>query len=448
YWARALLIAIFGSNLWTVRIGSAVLGLATVLATCRLARSLPGGGERTAFLAGAIQLTTFQFVYLHSARTGELETALSFAFVLAAHLFLRATAVAPGSSGFLLHHLCLVLILNLKLPVAAIPIGAELAAFALLPATKRHFGRWLRAGAVILPLGLVWHGAQVFLLGAVAWEVVTTMAGQASGAIATGTGGRAANLVFYAGVIGFGAYPYAFAYPVAIAAVLKQRWGQPGAREWQILGLFAAAVIVFYLGVAKAAPWYVIPVYPFLSLFLARWLADLRERDAGRVELGAAAGVVALILFSGVNAAGFNPFATTAIHIPMSLEWRQLAGVSPAAGVIGAAVVTAAGLLGLRRALGPRLRVGLALVLAALLIGTAGVRVALPLVNLGHQSAMARLHRSLAESRAAGLPLFFPIDVPGGSAYLVRYYFADEFEIRIAPGGARSVFQLVRERND
>ncbi|MCZ6464370.1 MAG: glycosyltransferase family 39 protein, partial [Proteobacteria bacterium] len=153
YWARALLIAIFGSNLWTVRIGSAVLGLATVLATCRLARSLPGGGERTAFLAGAIQLTTFQFVYLHSARTGELETALSFAFVLAAHLFLRATAVAPGSSGFLLHHLCLVLILNLKLPVAAIPIGAELAAFALLPAARRHFGRWLRAGAVILPLG-------------------------------------------------------------------------------------------------------------------------------------------------------------------------------------------------------------------------------------------------------------------------------------------------------
>ena len=63
YWARALLISSFGNSYWTMRILSALFGLATVLATAALARTV--AGPRAALTAGLVQLTTVQFVYLH-----------------------------------------------------------------------------------------------------------------------------------------------------------------------------------------------------------------------------------------------------------------------------------------------------------------------------------------------------------------------------------------------
>ncbi len=112
YWARAALASTLGRNLWTMRIFSAGFALASVLMVYRL--TLHMAGRRAAFLAGLIQLTTYQFLYLHSARTGELEPVLSFLFVAAAYLFIRA--IEDPQRGFALHHLCLVALLNLKLP--------------------------------------------------------------------------------------------------------------------------------------------------------------------------------------------------------------------------------------------------------------------------------------------------------------------------------------------
>ena len=94
YWARALLHAVLGEGLWVSRLLSALFGLATVLVTYRLAlRLAPGsanGGRWAAFLAGFVQLTTYQFVWLHGARTGELETLVSFLVTAALLLFLFA----------------------------------------------------------------------------------------------------------------------------------------------------------------------------------------------------------------------------------------------------------------------------------------------------------------------------------------------------------------------
>src|SRR5512145_1757138 len=60
YWARAGLIAAFGSNGFSMRALSAVFGALAVVVTyalgCRLA------GARAGLLAAAVQLTTFHFV--------------------------------------------------------------------------------------------------------------------------------------------------------------------------------------------------------------------------------------------------------------------------------------------------------------------------------------------------------------------------------------------------
>ena len=73
--------------MWTMRILSALFAIASVLMTYRLTLYLVND-RRAAFLAGLIQLTTMQFVHLHSARTGELEPLITFLYTLCALLFL------------------------------------------------------------------------------------------------------------------------------------------------------------------------------------------------------------------------------------------------------------------------------------------------------------------------------------------------------------------------
>jgi 4-amino-4-deoxy-L-arabinose transferase-like glycosyltransferase len=447
YWARALLIAVFGSNLWTTRVLSALFGAATVLMTVRLGRRL--GDARSAFLAGLVQLTTFQFVFLHSARTGELETVVSFLLVLLALLFQRS--VETGS-GFVRHHLCLVALVGLKVPLVAIPIAAELAAFALLPGTRAQFGRWARTGLAVLPLALLWHVPQAIVLWDEFRAVAERMAGEAAGSREAGAGRGVSNLLYYGKAVLFGAHPYVFVYPVAVAAVLWRRRSAEERQRWQRVALYPLAVLGFYLLVAKSAPWYVIPAYPFLSLFLGRWLADLRESGASTVELIALAAVGALLAWSDVQAGSFNPFWTDAVHLAMPFTWRSAGALGPVPGVAVTALGLAAALFLLRRALGQRRASSLAWCATGILVGLALLRVCLALSHLGHQSEMARIHDRVRARQAAGLPLDFPITVGGGSAYLVRYYFVDDFKVRITtvPRGPTQaplvVYQLAGER--
>ncbi len=446
YWARAGLIAAFGSNLWTARILSALFGVASVLATWRLAASL--ADRRSALWAGLVLLTTFQFVYLHSARTGELETVLCFVLVLAAALFLRGV---ERRGGFLAHHLCLALLVNLKLPVALVPALAELAWFALTPSARGAFGRWLRTGLAVLPFAFLWHAAQLVALRGDGWSVFAAMWGQATGSVAPETsGGALANARYYLSVLLFGAHPWVFAYPPALAWVLGRPGSQVERRRWRLVVLFPLAVLAFYLGVAKHASWYLVPAHPFLAICVGCWLGGLGSRRTGRLELGAIGALVACSLWVGVDVA-FNPFAFPAFRLPLELRFPTRLGVSPALGVPLLALALAAALLALRHRLGARagrpLAIGLGLVLFA--IGLA--RVSAPLRHLGYQSDLARLHQGLEERRAAGLPIAYPVDLPDAPLWLIRYYFADDFRIVLPresdPHNSRGgLFQLAEPR--
>ena len=101
YWGRALAVLLLGDGRVAMRIQSALFGLASVILSFAFARRL--SGRRAAFLVAGIQLTTFQFVYWHSARTGELETATAFFFTAVACCFLR---YIETGRGIVLHHVC------------------------------------------------------------------------------------------------------------------------------------------------------------------------------------------------------------------------------------------------------------------------------------------------------------------------------------------------------
>ncbi len=429
YWARAILIAAFGSNLWTTRVLSALFGVASVLLVWRVGDRLAGRGA--GFLAGLALLTTLQFVYLHSARTGELEPALCFFLLLAAWLFVRAV---EGRGGFLAHHACLAVVLGLKLPLVLAPALAELAYFATTPAARPRFGRWLGGGLAVLPVALLWHVAQWLSLGGVGREVLAAMLGQAAGSVAPEAGGGLGeNAAYYVGVLLFGAFPWALAWPPALLGVLARAQGPETRRRWRVLALYAAALLLFFLGVSKHAPWYVIPLYPFLSLFVGAWLAGLVRRAPRRAEIAALGAIIAASLLARVGIASFHPFVYEALWIPMRVYWRSVAGVGPALALPLAAATLAAALIVLSRAAGERFSRVLAGAFVLGLAGGALVRVAAPLRHLGHQTDVARLHDELAERRAAGLPVETPVDLPGAPYWVIRYYFADDYEIVVRP---------------
>jgi 4-amino-4-deoxy-L-arabinose transferase-like glycosyltransferase len=414
YFARATLISLFGSNYWTMRILSAAAGTATVLVTAALASRL--AGARAGLLAGFALLTSFQFVYLHGGRTGELDTLVSLCFIAVAWLFVSALA----GRSFVPHHLALCALFWTKTPLALVPLAVELAHFALSRAARPRWRAYLVSAVALAPLALAWHVAQIALGWAHAPEVLGTFLDQASGARTDGAyTGRLDNIAFYARTIFWGLFPWSAALPFALVAALRD----PRVRVWL---LWPAALLGFFALVAKHYPWYVMPAYPFFALALGVWLADLPERARAQ-SLALAAAVIAALL-ACIDAVPSNPFAEVALMYPMQARVRDPLGVPAAAAALLLALL-AGGAAFAAAQRGPRARELVATCLALALVASAAWRVARPLGQLDTHTEMQDLHTALSHARARGESPAFPIPVPPGSIQIARFLFADDYEI-------------------
>jgi 4-amino-4-deoxy-L-arabinose transferase-like glycosyltransferase len=430
YWARALLISVFGSNAWTMRILSALFAIAAVLATQRLGSFV--ADRRSGFFSGLALLTTLHFVYLHGARTGELEPALLFFFALAALLFMVSLERGGGWWG---HHICLFVLFSLKLPIVIVPLAAELAFFALCPRARSGFGAWLKTGLQLLPLGVAWHLGQTLLRWEEFTAVIADMRANASGASLQGPGASFYGLARYYGrTLLFGAFPYSLAYPVAIGAVLwsSERAAAPERERWRICTLYLLAVLCFFLCISQHYRWYIMPAYPFLSVFLGAWLSRLFDERPRPLMLGAVAGVASLAFWLRAGGPEYNPFAKAAVGISMRTPWRSLVALpelDPRLGALLWALALGGLFFALRALLGERFRSIFAASVALLLLGFGTVRVALPLAYLGHQSPLSQIRKELLARKAAGQPIDYPVALPKANHFIVLYYFADDFDV-------------------
>ncbi len=433
YWMKAVLIWGFGDTYWTMRILSALFGIASVLMTYRLVLFL--SRPATAIVAALIQLTTLQFIYLHSARTGELETLISFLFTLIAYLFLRAV---EGRHRFIAHHLCLLVLVNLKMPLLLLPIAAETLCFILLPATRPAFRSWLVSGAMILPFGFCWHVLKMIELWDAFLYTMHMMASQMAGPDLVGARtGPLHNLKFYAATLLFGAFPYALVYPIAIFEVLRRKTNPIDRSRWTVIGLYLLVLVVFFILVARYQRWYLIPAYPFLSAFTGVWLVNLVGRRWRWPHIGAASIVGALMLWLSVGVTSFNPFAEQANLIAMKVVWREIAGLGPWLGVPAAVAILSMAFASLQRRSGGRSAPAMAGGLMVGLIGYAMVRVSTPLVFLPYQAPLEQLRRDLDAAEASGISIGFPVKVAEACCMRARYYFGDDFEVvpvRVAGG--------------
>jgi hypothetical protein len=265
-----------------------------------------------------------------------------------------------------------------------------------------------------------------------------------------GNPGIAANLVYYAERILFGAFPYSLAYPLALLAALWTRFGtgrQAPSDEvdrYRVLVFFGLSVVLFYALVSKHGPWYCIPLYPFLSAFLGIWLSDLSKRSASTALLLGVALLFTLLFWVRPEMSDYNPFARSAFFIPMRSSWRSVGAMGPAIGVPLFTAVALALLLALRHKLAGHFPLLLALLVSCALLVPAAIRVAGPLRYLGYQSEVARIRAEVDADIEAGRPLRYPIAVPSAQPWIVRYYFWRDFDIE--PGARDPVTRSLVDR--
>ena len=352
YWARAGLITLFGDSLWTMRVLTATFGLLNVLLVRRLVLAILGEDGRAAgFVAGLVLMTSFQFVWLHGARTGELDMFVCFLVTAAALTFLRAVR---GESGFWLHHVCLALLLTTKLPAAIAPVLGELLFFAVTPGARGRFLRYTATGFAIVPLGLLWHVYQALSMGEFG-ETIGKMFEEAAGKHGKGerVGTPLENLVWYANLVLFGAFPWSLVMIVGLVRVLARAlWRSSGGGEsvatddealgWRASLCILAGVVVFFAFVSKRFPWYILPAYPFLAAAAGAFLAALVRRAPGVVAIAVSAALVTLGGWLSVPL-DLNPFEERAPLVASDVAWREVAAMgTPVAALITFALATGA----------------------------------------------------------------------------------------------------------
>ncbi len=448
YWARALLIRLVGDNLWSVRLLSATCGALAVFATYRLGTLI--GGRPVGLLAGAMLLTAVQFVHLHGARTGELETAVAWLLTESAiALYLAATARRP-----LWHYgAWLVALANVKAPLLAVALlGGAL--FLGTGGRRRQFppGRLAAGLAATLAVALSWHLLNAWVyrdgLGGVFAQMLQRGSGPGAGP------GVAANLVYYARAVAFGTFPQVVFWAIGLSLLWRRRADAGGRDAAALLLVFPLAVVGFFLVVQTRNPWYLTPAYPFLCVLGAWWLRDVARGD--RPALDAWLGVLALgaLLTGSVAIADFNPFAGRAVAATDGLTWRLPPGAWGAIGLGGLALLI--GGLALKPAAfrAPLVRATFVASLVGLALGIGAARVLAPLRHLPYVSGTALLADHLRQARAAGVPVRMPVPVFEPGPLRIRYYFGDLYDITLFGLDGRSwngfprVYALLTPRPD
>lgn len=449
HWARAIIITIGGDNYWTMRLLSATCGMLAVIFTYRLARQFMTSAE--AFLAAILLMVSFHFVFLHGARTGELDAIITLIFVWLAYSFVKALR---EDRSLIPHHLGLIALISVKLPVIIIPVLFEAAYLAIMPRYRKHAKRWVLHLLWMAPLGMTWHVYQIYELG---WETSVTVfnlmsdqaGGQAGQAAArehqTLLSNMIGRVVYYGPILLFGGLPYIIFAPLALFGVWRHKASRRTREYLTIITLVPVVMLVFYCTIARRMPWYVIPVYPFFSILVARFLFRFERLGrsylfTGLFGLASALGMALYFLPRVVN-----PFSARALIITPALQianpghlewWIYLPAL--ASGICVTVLV-------LRR-VSRRLPIHLVSTLCILLVvGFGGIRIATALQYTDHVSPLERFANDLAAKVARGDKIQYPLNCPvtkgrWSGRMVYRHFFGEQYEI--STYGKRT--QLVR----
>ena len=329
YWLVASLYSLFGVSVFWVRLLTAVCGVAAIVAVFRLGVQL--FSTPVAVLGAGIFATTFRFLILSRRALIEI---LLLALLLWTLVSLFSWLRSRRSAYLYVASILLGLAFLTKGPLVLL-LPAVFAVFlgisgrshllrkpALLPAILLFLGV---AGSWFVALGLI-HG----------WQPVAIFFFEENlGRYAFLSYGPERGLEYYPLVFLGDFFPWSILFLVSLPWWLKKGQPQDARLSMLFLGLWIAAWMVVFSLSHNKQEYYILPVYPAASLWLARYLQQPRYDRLGSVPAGLILFFVSLAL----------PAAMSVLVRPTPLWWLlALPGFSFAAFLarrhFGAAVVS------------------------------------------------------------------------------------------------------------
>ncbi len=318
-WLTSLSILIFGFSEFSARLPAAVFGFLTIVLTYKFGELL--FGRRAAFLASFALLTSTYFIYFHSCRTGEYDSALTFFLLLGTYAVFRSR---ERMFWFYLVFVAMGLIFMIKPPLALIPL-LVLLTFHLGFGRSGGFsiGNWLLGFTIVAVISLPWHIVEVVVnrRSFVDLYVLDQIIGRR---LAPGMSTGFAPL-YYIKTIAHGFFPWSVFLPLSLIYALV-RPGKGSQREQCVLLLLFVLIVLLLVNVIPLKyAWYVNPLYPVLAILVSAFLIAVFESTSGVAFfcMSTATGVC-LILFLSPNLP-FNPFVASDLGNPTTFRLGGLA---------------------------------------------------------------------------------------------------------------------------
>lgn len=281
YWPVALCFYLFGASAFTLRLPAALFALGTVaLMMLFCARFL---NRRAALLAGLILATTFGFLSHHGARSGDLDSALTFLLVLAAVQIPRLAESPWRVVGF-------------SAALAAAFLVKSFAVVPILLVAVLHLawtGSWRRLRGPAVLAGVLLFTAVATGWGAARWHAdgspyfLQRMIGEdlLARSMREIDQGTTDSWSYLESLFDrFAPWPLLLLGAAAVAARthgwrrIWNAWGRKGRLAAPLLTLWIAVPLVLFSLARTHHHWYLDPVYPALAALTAWALLALLRR--------------------------------------------------------------------------------------------------------------------------------------------------------------------------
>lgn len=434
-WLTAMAISAFGFSEFSARLPAATFGILTLWLTYLFAESL--FDRKTAFLSSLMLATCYQFIYFHSSRTGEFDSAIAFLVLLCVYFIFRSRHkfrflyFAWASIGA---------IFMVKPPLIIVPFCILiLDRFVTRTLRDIRMRQWMVGAGIFALVALPWHIFELILHGRAFIDlyVFDQMIGRRVGPEMSFVSG----LAFYGKTIFMGFYPWSIIVPFAMAYCLMSLHDGKHRNQSVVLAVQVFILVLLFCAVPLRYPWYINPVYPALSILNAVFMISFLASSARSMIVCSAAG--AIVVSAAVLRPNFNinPFVTSDLKIPATVSmpnWLEaiqgevsIGGViivALAALLLGWVMCEVAGFIEKRHpTLMRRARLSLLVYLGVLAI----ILVVLPLRFSDRKSAFYKMNREMwTAAQADTAVVFYGNRLPNLRDYI---YFYDFHRIKMEP---------------
>jgi 4-amino-4-deoxy-L-arabinose transferase-like glycosyltransferase len=270
YWLMAGGYGVLGVGVAAARLPSAVAALLLVLVQYAFARWV--FGRDTGWRAALMLLLSLEYVAL--GRMALTDATLALWTTVAGYAFLRAWwGAPPRGRWYALAWIAAGLAALTKGPVGLlIPLGGVVAYLGLAGGLRQAWREaWpLRGLGLFILIAVPWYGAMFWIHG---WDYAARARGETIGRVVRPVTGPGGTALFYVPVLLLGFFPWSAFLPEAVVAALRQARARARRSRPDGVTVFAAAWLLFGLGLFSLAqtrlPHYVLPLFPAAALLVA-----------------------------------------------------------------------------------------------------------------------------------------------------------------------------------